>query len=356
MASNDYFLRPFIPYGVHIDLRFRIPDPQDMKREKYNGPSSTAENRPTIALTGATGFIGNTLVPCLYEAGWQVRALVRPGSRAKATPKLTAQWVEGSLEDLDSLRGLVAGADAVVHGAGAVRGLTQAQFNKVNVDGVAHLVQAAIEQKPKPRFLLVSSLAARQPELSPYAASKRQGEETLASMATDMEWIALRPPPVYGPGDKEMLPLFRWTGRGIAPILGPSDARVSLLYVEDLAGAVVDWLEKGQGIQGVFELHDGQVGGYTWNDVMDIAARLCQRRIVRIPVPEAFLGLVARLSVLVSRLGGHAPMLTPGKVRELRHPDWVCDNDALTRAIGWAPRFSLAEGLRRTPGWGTHSV
>ena len=61
----------------------------------------------------------------------------------------------------------------------------------------------------------------------------------------------------------------------------------------------------------------------------------------------------AAMNIITARLIGYAPMLTPGKVRELRHPDWVADNTALTAAIGWRPRFSLEEGLRRTMGWGS---
>jgi nucleoside-diphosphate-sugar epimerase len=213
---------------------------------------------------------------------------------------------------------------------------------------VARLVQVATEQHRVPRFLLISSLAAREPHLSPYAASKRQGEDVLAKGAGEMVWAALRPPAVYGPGDTELLPLFRWMGRGIAPVLGSRNARFSLLYVEDLAQAVLKWLDSGSSEQQPFELHDGHPEGYTWRDVVYTASRFYGRSVLRVRVPVFILQLLAALNMIGAGVIGYAPMLTFGKIREFRHPNWVCDNTELSRQTGWTPRISLEEGLRRT--------
>ena len=305
----------------------------------------------TIAVTGGTGFIGGMLIHHLVNAGYRVRALTRDRSAHKLPELAGLEAVSGSLQDSESLRLLLQDASAVVHCAGAVRGVTAADFNAVNVEGVIQLVQAALSLSPRPRFLSLSSLAARAPQLSHYASSKRQGEQALASMATGMEWVAFRPPAVYGPGDKEMLPLFQWMGRGIAPVLGEAHARVSLLYVEDLCAAVLRWLDAGQCESGIYELNDTRAGGYSWDEVIANVSALRARHIVRLPLPAALLRLLAGVNVTAARLIGYAPMLTPGKVRELRHPDWVADNTALTAAIGWQPEISLQEGLRRTMGW-----
>ena len=119
----------------------------------------------TIVITGATGFIGSMLAKRLASNGWHIRALVRSASLGKRPKNIKLEWITGDLEDMESLKRLVAGADAIVHCAGAVRGASQEDFNCINVDGVARLVQAAAEQNPKPRFLLLSSLAAREPQL-----------------------------------------------------------------------------------------------------------------------------------------------------------------------------------------------
>jgi len=306
----------------------------------------------TIAVTGATGFIGGMLIKQLLAAGWNVRALARPQSAHLLRGVEGLETIVGSLQDKESLNSLLQGACAVVHCAGAVRGATAEDFNRVNVEGVKQIVQVALSQSPRPRFLSLSSLAARAPQLSHYAASKRQGEQVLASMADDMEWVAFRPPAVYGPGDKELLPLFQWMGRGIAPVLGEHHARVSLLYVEDLCAAVLRWLDCGQCRSGVYELNDTRVGGYSWDEIIAKVSALRSRRIIRLPLPAPFLRSLAAINLTAARMIGYAPMLTPGKVRELRHPDWVTDNAALTAETGWQPQFSLEQGLQQTMGWG----
>lgn len=301
-----------------------------------------------VALTGATGFIGSRLTRRLVEAGWRVRVLVRPAANLKPLAGLTLECIQGSLEDPESLNRLVHNAGAVIHCAGAVRGTTQAQFDAVNVAGLARLVEAAMGQRPPPRFLLLSSLAARTPTLSAYAASKRHGERVLMTQGGEMRWFILRPPAVYGPGDRELLPLLRAMAQGFGLLLGPREARVSLLYVDDLTAAVEQWLNTPNCPQGVYALHDGHPQGYSWSDIANTVASLQGKSLWRIPVAAMPLQILALLSVMLSRLGGYAPMLTPGKIRELRHCDWVCDNTAVSAAIGWAPRVSLLEGLGYT--------
>ena len=302
----------------------------------------------TIALTGATGFIGSALAKHFIYTGWRVQALVRPTSDRKRLDGISVQWIEGNLDDIESLRRLVYNAGAVVHCAGAVRGRSEKQFNQVNVEGVARLVHAAVEQHPLPRFLLISSLAAREPHLSPYASSKRQGEQTLAASSGEMPWAAFRPSAVYGPGDRELLPLFRWVGRGIAPIIGSKDARFSLLYVDDLAAAVRIWLEKSPRPGVVYELHDGRPNGYSYRELIQILAGMHSRRPLPIRIPTHILNILAILNQVSAKTVGYQPMLTPGKVRELQHVNWVCDNQQLNRETGWKPQVSINEGLKRT--------
>jgi len=304
--------------------------------------------RRSIAITGATGFVGSVLLKRLAATDWRIRALVRPDSMHKRPSHGGLEWVTGDLEDGESLRRLVAGVDAVVHCAGAVRGARRENFEGINVDGLARLVSAARAQRPEPRFFLISSLAAREPHLSHYAASKRKGESTLALNAGRMPWVIFRPPAIYGPGDRELLPLFRWIGRGIAPVIGSAGKRLSLLYVEDLAEAIVCYLQHGTAWGRSYEVHDGHAGGYSWDDIIDAITRVNKKTIYRLQVPLSLVRLAATLNLAAARMGGRAPMLTPGKVRELTHPDWVGDNTAFTRETGWLPQVSLDEGLKQT--------
>jgi len=304
----------------------------------------------TIALTGATGFVGAAVAKRLTAAGHRIQALVRPASIHKKPTDTAADWIEGDLDDGQSLCRLVEGADAVIHCAGTVRGSTREQFNRVNAEGLAHLVRATVNQQPIPRVLLISSLAARQPHLSHYAASKRQGETVLAQQSPQLTWTIYRPCAVYGPGDREMLPVFKWMAKGIAPVLGSGNGRFSLIYVNDLAEAIAKWVDRDGCQATTYELHDGHPSGYSWHDVIDTIRQLRGKALIRLKIPLMIIKLAAALNLLAARTIGYAPMLTPGKVRELSHPDWVCDNTALKSATGWSPRILLPEGLRLTLG------
>lgn len=303
--------------------------------------------RSTLALTGATGFIGATLLTHLTDAGWLVRALYRP-RKGRVLPILPGvEWLPGDLEDEGALSALVAGTHAVIHCAGAVRGASRDDFDQVNVEGTRRVALAASREAQAPRFLLVSSLAAREPKLSHYAGSKWRGESIIKAASENMRWTVLRPSAVFGPRDRELLPLFRCIASGFAPLPAGANGRFSLIYVEDLATAVVRWLTTDVGYGQTFELHDGQAGGYDWGTVLDIGGRVLRggRPVHRVPIPVPVLTLAALANFAAARLLGYAPMLTPGKIRELTHPDWVCDNSDFSRITGWQPAFRLEQGL-----------
>jgi len=261
--------------------------------------------------------------------------------------------VRGDLSTDGALGALVDGADAVFHLAGAVRGATQADFDTVNVDGSARLLAAMDREAPRARLLFFSSLAAREPALSHYAASKHRAEQLLLARAAGRPLTILRPPAVYGPGDTEMLPVFRFMAQtGLAPCAGQASARLSLIYIDDLVRAALAWLAEPLAAPGAsLCLHDGRDRGYDWPALCEIVGSVCGRRVRPWEIPRLPLDVVAHLNRSLGRALGRAPMLTPEKLRELRHPDWVCDNTAIGAALGWQPAVQLAEGLALTPGW-----
>lgn len=296
----------------------------------------------TVALTGATGFIGHALQARLLADGHRVRALVRPRSRRATRVRPSVERCEVSLADADALAPVLADTDVVVYAAGAVRGIDYADFAPANVDGVRQVCAAAPRSA---RVLLVSSLAASRPGLSAYARSKRDGEDALAGHAPDA-WTVLRPTAVYGPGDREMLPLFRAIRAGLALVPGPADQRLSMLHVSDLCEAVCASLAAPEAIVGgTYELDDGCEGGYDWPAI--IAACRGRMPVLRLNVPRRALAALARANVALARVFGYAPMLSPGKVCELSEPSWLCDNRPFTSATGWHARVPLADGVRQ---------
>lgn len=273
-----------------------------------------------------------------------MRALVRNPARAATLATQGVELIAGDLGDSRALQQLVTNSDAIIHAAGAVRGRSRADFDLVNVDGTAALLAAIKDQPKPPRLLMLSSLAAREPQLSWYAGSKRAAENLLAA-EPGLDWIVLRPPAVYGPGDKEMLPIFQLMARGLAFVPGAIDARISLIHVADLVPAIIASLNSPTARHQTLTLCDGKVDGYDWHELAGMAGTTWSRPVRIFRVPHWLLDSIARVNVSLARLSGRAPMLTPPKLRELRHPDWVVDNQEITARTGWAPLISLHEGL-----------
>src|SRR5438105_3133565 len=178
---------------------------------------------PTLAITGGTGFVGSHLLTAARAQGYQVRALTR-GWRP---PQPGIVWVEGALDRPDSLIALCSEADAVIHIAGLINAPDRAGFEAVNVGGTAATLDAAHAAGIR-RFIHISSLAAREPELSDYGWSKARAERVVA--ASGLDWTIVRPPAVYGPGDRETFELFRMAKRGLVAL--PPGGRFSVIHVE----------------------------------------------------------------------------------------------------------------------------
>lgn len=301
-----------------------------------------------LALTGATGFLGRQLAARLRRAGFRVRALVR-----RDDPGLEALGVEplrGSLESAEALEALVEGVGWIVHGAGLVRAPGPAAFEAANAQGTARLAEAAARRAPGARFLLVSSLAAREPGLSPYARSKRRAELELARRDAQPPPIVLRPPAIYGPGDRATLPILAQLARGwlVAPRARAN--RFSLIHVEDLAELVAELIARPPAGGALLEPDDGRPGGYGWHDLARIAAERTGRRVRLVELPRPVLVAAAWMAELGARPLGAAPTLSRGKVAELFHPDWLAAG-AATAVPGWRPATGFADGLARTLAW-----
>jgi 2-alkyl-3-oxoalkanoate reductase len=298
-----------------------------------------------IALTGATGFIGRNLLRTLLGEGFLVRALTR-GRHASRHRRLT--WVGGTLEDARALEALVADCDAVIHVAGAIRGCRYADFASINVDGTERLLSAVAERAPQAHVINVSSLAASQPDLSWYATSKRLAEDIVAGSTA--RFSVVRPPVVYGPDDPALALLWRSLANGWLLRPGPADARFSLLHVDELAEALVRLVRYGPTAR-VMALHDGRTDGYGWPEIAEVGARRRGGPVRTIPIPRSLMTAAAQINLGCSVLMRRSPLFTPGKVRELSHPRWVCDNVDIHQALNWAPSIHLEDRLDTLPGW-----
>jgi nucleoside-diphosphate-sugar epimerase len=244
---------------------------------------------------------------------------------------------------------LVAGADAVVHLAGAIKGRNRNDFMAANAEGTAALAEAWRAHAPDARFIYLSSMAAREPGLSDYAASKHAAEERLASIGAGSDWSTLRPAVVYGPGDRETLRIFRAASAPVQPMLNASDARLTLIHVTDLVRAIAALLVDGRA-PGCHEVTDARHDGYSWDELARAAASALGRAARPLHVPASViraLGLVGD----VAALGGMAGMLTSQKAREILHRDWRSDPASQPPASRWRAEITLDQGFAEAVAW-----
>lgn len=307
-----------------------------------------------IAVSGANGFVGRVLCRVLVDAGHGATALVR-------RPSALAQGVSELVIPDDRFASLARGTpalgpiDAFVHLASRVHVMDEraadplAEFRAVNVAGSLAAASAALRAGAR-RFVFVSSVKAlgegepgrpwREDDVAspidPYGVSKLEAERELAAFgrAHGMQIVTLRPPLVYGPGVRaNFRGLMRLVDRGIPLPLASVDARRSMVYVGNLADAILLLATRAEPTEGVFHVSDGD--DLSVPDMVRAIAAALSRPARLVPVPVGLLrglGRVTGRSAQVDRLTG-ALRVDIAKLRD---------------DIGWTPRWSVAEGLVQT--------
>lgn len=291
-----------------------------------------------LAITGGTGFVGTTTIDLARAQGHQVRALTRRAQPARDG----VRWIEGSLETPDALARLVEGADAVLHIAGAVNAPDRAGFARANIAGTEAALAAARGAGVQ-RFVHVSSLSAREPQLSNYGWSKAEAEVRVA--ASPLAWTMVRPPAIYGPGDMDMFELFRLARHGLAVL--PSHGRMSAIHVADLARLLLALAAADAG-RVIYEADDGTPGGWSHRDFARAIGTAVGRKPLTVTAPRALIRAGAAVDRLVR---GPRARLTPDRVAYMTHPDWVIDPKHRPPAELWQPAISTPEGLATTAAW-----
>jgi uncharacterized protein YbjT (DUF2867 family) len=293
-----------------------------------------------LAVTGGTGFVGRHLLRIAREEGFEVRALTR--SPQKAGDEIA--WLEGALDQPDSLARLVEGADAVIHIAGLISG-DKAAFEAVNVGGTAAVIDAARKAGVR-RLVHISSLAAREPGLSNYGWSKEKSERVVA--ASGLDWTIVRPPAVYGPGDRETLELFKMAKRGFVAL--PPKGRFSIVHVEDLCRLILRVIDDPETLSEIYEPDDGREGGWDHHHFARVLGRIYGKRATTLSMPKLVMRGASRIDTLLRR---NQAKLTRDRVDYFCHPDWVVTAERRPPAALWQPRVRTPTGLKQTAEWYT---
>ena len=292
-----------------------------------------------LAVTGGTGFVGSHFIDAALAAGHEVRAL----TRRTREPRPNMRWVDGSLERADCLRQLVQDSDAVIHIAGTISGRTAADFEPGNVTGTLQMLAASTAAGTQ-RFIHVSSLAAREPKLSLYGGSKAKGEEVVKR--SGLNWAIVRPPAVYGPGDRETLELFRMAKTGL--MLLPPEGSASMIHVADLVALLLTLATQDEPKQVIFEPDDGLTAGWTHKQMAQAIGEAVGRRNIALSMPRSVLRLGAAADELVRR--GSAK-LTRDRAAYFAHNDWVASDALRPPPDLWSPRTDTRQGLAETARW-----
>lgn len=299
--------------------------------------------RSVVAVTGATGFLGRHLVRALAQDGWTPRVLVRRDPIHPLWRDLEVEIVVGDLKTPGALDRLCRGAEVVIHVAGLIKAASLDGFNVVNRDGARAAAQAA--RTAGARFILVSSLAAREPRLSSYGASKRAGEDAVRE--TSPSALIVRPPAIYGPGDTETLALFELAAKSpVLPVLSP-DSRIAMIHVQDAAAKLVAFCRRP--VSGLVELSDVRRDGYTWSEIMTAAGQVMNRAPRLVRLPDNALLLAGILADAWSFASNNPSVFGLGKARELLHNDWSLSSAPM--AEGVPSVFGLTDGFLHTVDW-----
>jgi nucleoside-diphosphate-sugar epimerase len=306
----------------------------------------------TVAVTGSTGFLGQAVIAELARRNCRLRLLARrePLPLAAAAD-VHPDIVLGALDDPAALARLVQGVDVVLHIAGAIKAADDAGYLRVNRGGSRTLAEQVARHAPKAHFIQVSSLAARHPELSGYAASKRAGEQAVLDVLGHERVSVIRPPAIYGPGDRETMIFFELASRKMVPLPGKPTARIALIHVEDAARLLVERVF-GAPTGRVQAIADGQPAGYAWQDILSAACAAVGNTSPRyFSLPSGLVRLVGGGAGAIASIVGKAGMVSAGKIRELLHEDWAVPAGELLREAQAEPRHRLVEGFAATAQW-----
>jgi uncharacterized protein YbjT (DUF2867 family) len=292
---------------------------------------TTASTSPlTVAVIGATGFVGSHLVPHLVGQGHLVRAVSRSGRRLPGWGE-QVQPLAGNVETGEGIGAALTGADALVHLVAIPRESGGRTFARVNVDGVARVLQAA-RSAGVPRIVHVSVLGVTDDRELAYLCSRWQSERLVRD--SGLAWTILRPSLLFGVGDgffKLVKVTLTWWSPGVVAMPGDGQARFQPLFVDDLAYGIGCCLDD--------PVHRGQIhelGGpayVTYRQIVDEVMRATGKRRLKLNLP---LPLMSGITLVTDRLLPIFPV-TQDQIRSLSRPNFTT-LDSFEHAFGVRPR------------------
>ncbi|GLT57878.1 hypothetical protein SLA2020_308170 [Shorea laevis] len=325
-----------------------------------------------ILVTGATGYLGGRLCRSLLSQGYSVRALVRPTSDLSSLPLSSSgsalELAYGDVTDYRSLLDACSGVDVIFHAAAVVEPWLPdpSRFLTVNVHGLKNVLRAAKETEIE-KIVYTSSFFALGPtdgyvadenQMHPekffcteYERSKASADKIALQAASEgVPIVPVYPGVIYGPGKLTtgnvvaQLLIERFNGR-LPGYIGYGKDKYSFSHVDDVVEGHIAAMKKGQ--PGERYLLTGENASFM--HVFDMAAVITGTSKPRFCIPLGLIELYGWLSVLISRITGKLPLISPPTVNVLRH-QWAYSCDKAKLELDYRPR-SLREGLEEVLPW-----
>jgi nucleoside-diphosphate-sugar epimerase len=313
-------------------------------------------------VTGANGFLGTWLTRRLAERGDEVRVLLRSSADEWGLSRLQVQRFQGDITDPASLLPAAKGVDVVFHLAGIRRAPAKEIFDRVNGEGTRHVCEAAVAGGAR-RVLLCGSLAANGPsrpdrpkvETDPFAPfewygeSKAASEQIAFSYRDRLEVVAARPSRIVGPGDRENLTFFKLVKRGVKLAVAGPRRPLSMVDVEDVVDALLLMADRKEAAGEAFFVSSAETS--TVEELQEEAARQLDARPRRVVLPGPVLYGIGAVADAVSRVTGKHLPVNRKLARQLLAPAWTCSIEKARRMLGYEPKVTLAESIRRSIAW-----
>jgi len=319
-----------------------------------------------VLVTGATGFIGSHVVDTLQHADANIVCIARPTSDLRWLKDKDIHIINASLDNPESLIPAVQGIDMIIHVAGLTAARNDEEFLRGNRDSTKNLLEIARTYAPNlQRFLHVSSQTVTGPSssliepvhedsplypITAYGRSKKAAEEVVREYAQYFPITIVRPPAVYGERDTAILTFFQSVAKGIVPLIGFDEKKVSLIHGIDLARGIVEAAFSAQTIGETYFVSSEEF--YDWKQIAEITKNAFGKSIVMpIRVPHATVMMLAGLSEFFGKFSSKPPVLNYEKGKDLIQPYWICSVDKAKRDFGWKQHISIEEGIKRTVDW-----
>lgn len=319
--------------------------------------------RPSVFVTGGTGFLGRSLLPLLIAQGWHVRALTRQPERYPWLKSLPVEIIEGDVEDEAVINQAVQGCRYVVHAAGRFRFWgKREQFERTNVQGAANVMHAATRASVE-KFIHISTLVVigtpipgrvldeHHPTnpVDPYQRSKLQGEQLALQHHHEhgLPIVILRPGAFYGPyGRYAFNRLFIEDPlKGLLIKVNGGNYVTFPVYIGDVTASIVAALERGTAGE-VYNICGETMTHNQANAIISDEAGISH---FRLNVPGWSLIGLAHLWTALSEYTGVEPYY-PANLQSYVFNNWRVSIDKACRELGYAP-ISFREGVRRTLDW-----